>query len=308
MSCPITDDQRSVITTQTASDLYTEKVHKWMEKLDNITEVDTDSVFNFDEAEMLDQIVNGRVVCTDAASSHYIDYKSLRCSDKKIPTLSLSPTSTISRYFTKIGELPSITTADSGVESSAEMEGNIHYIESSCDVLRLPRHPTQTTKLHSTTSHRNLCNSTDHKTPECDDQLNVSNDNKLERPSIIVESDSLFNNQVNYDAMKSVEKLDDYIALANCPPRAAERHDSQEDCQEDCMVKTAERFGEYIASDQGRCDHYVTYEELLNKNYSTDEVIAGSHDTEQEPYYNDSDYITSSMLSYVHSDTGMTTT
>ena len=302
MSCPITDDQRSVITTQTASDLYIEKVDKWMEKLDDITEIDTNSVFNFDEAEMLDQIVNGRVVCADATPSHYIDYKTLRCNNNKIPTVSLSPASTVSRYFTRRGILPSIATADSGVESSAEVEGNTHYIESSSDMLRLPHHPTRTTKLHSTTSNHNLHDSSDRKTPDYD-KLNISNDNELERPTVSIETDSLCNNQANH-ALKS---LDDYIALANSPPRATERVDSQVivemTSQEDCVVKATERFGEYIVSDQSRHDQHVACEELLDEIYSADEVMGGLHDTDEEPYYSDNGYITSSMLSNIRNDT-----
>ena len=53
-----------------------------MERLEDITEIDSDSVFDFGTAEMLDQIVNGRVTCANGIPSHYIDYKSLRQNNK----------------------------------------------------------------------------------------------------------------------------------------------------------------------------------------------------------------------------------
>ena len=300
MSCPISDDQQSVITTQTASDLYTEKVNRWMERLEDITEMDSDSVFEFDASEMLDQIVTGRVVCTqDITPSHYIDYKSLRHNKRKIPTLS-SPTSVTSRSYARKGMLPSIATADSGVESSNEMDWNGTYTG---DVLQLHHPPVKVTKKQPT---RNSCNGLDHKTPEYD-KLKVSNESdQLQRPHIITELDDQITS-------KSCEKLGEYVGLevarhqGHCGYRSTERVDDQGNIemtdQNDYVPESTQRFGEYIESnavDQSHC-HQVSDDEFLQSDiescdYFSDEIMTGSHETVREPNYNDSGYITNSGM------------
>ena len=312
MSCPISDDQHSVITTQTASELYTEKVNRWMERLEDITEIDSDSVFEFDAEEMLDQIVTGRVTCTQANTpSHYIDYKSLRFNSKKIPTLPLSPTSVASRSYTRKSILPSIATADSGVESSTEMDWNSPYTDFNSDVLQLYHSPIKALKMHSTLANHNSYNGLDDRTPEYD-RLKVSDESDLERPRVI-RSYSKFNDHITFE---STEKIGDYVGLevahqGHCASESTERIDDQVSIemtdQEDCVPESTQKFGEYIESDavdQSHC-HQVTDDGYLRSDnetydYFSDEVMIGSHETaesheiEEEPNYND--YITSSMV------------
>ena len=289
MSCPISDDQHSVITSQTASELYIEKVNRWMERLEDITEIDSDSVFECDASEMLDQIVTGTVTYTQATTpSHYIDYKSLRSNSKKLPTLSSSATSVASRSYARKGMLPSIATADSGVESSNEMDCNGDY---NSDLLL--HQPVKVTKIQPT---HDSCNGLGHKTPEYD-KLKVSNETDLQRAHVMAE----FNGQIT---SKSSERLGEYIGLevahqGHCGYGSTESVDDQGSIemtdQDDYVPELTQKFGECIEpnADQSHY-HQDTDDEFLQSDidYFSDKIITGSHETAREPNYNDSGYIT----------------
>ena len=335
MSCPISDDQRSVITSQTVSEAYAEKVNKWMEKLEDVTEIDS-NVFEFDPSEMLEQIVNGNVTCKNAALSHYIDCKALISDNEILPAgiitptnISSQPSSELSRNRTVNDRLLSVTTADSGVDSSADMDGNVELTDS--DVLNLQYFPTSVKRIQSTVPDHYICNSSDCNTSTvpchylCDasdckssdyDKLTVTSSgiNRLQLTRVI-ESDSEFNDQGNASAPISTKEIGEYIGLETayqdeCLPRSMEEHDKQISVEmanlDHCMLKSTEKHGEYIgleAVNQSQ-HHRVSHKELLNfdhENYDNcnDEVIFGSHETKKEYHFNDNGYVTSSMFNNI---------
>ena len=269
MACPISEDQQSVITSRTVGEVYTEKVNRWMENLENISERDSDSaMFQFDDpSEMLEQIVNGTVARKEVAPAHYTDCKTLKpnnefpSSGRITSSASLTSPSVISRYITLKGcRLASIAT-DSGMESSAEMDGTSPHVEYSDDDMMHLHY--LASAVQSEVPDHYMRDDAEYRTSYYDKVQGSSNDiNRLQLASV-AESDSEFNDQVTNTTPKEV---DDYIGLgltceSDCVLSATEEHDNcvnlpksmeKSDYQTDCICKSVECENCNIAiTDQG---------------------------------------------------------
>jgi len=261
-ACPISVGQQSVIGLESRSDMYIEKVNRWMERMDYVTEIypdDSDSVLescSLGASEILEQIVQGRVTNNaNLAPTHFVHNK---INSNNYEALS-GPTAGSREFSTKYR----LQSSDSGVRSDScqdtEVNVNSDYTRNNSDIFQEDGYQTLVEMMRMQLP---LINHDQHE-----DKLQANNDRVVLSltEDILVIGDQVDSNSTSETSQGITNYIGSEVFTCNQThyvPSLAEQFSNcteNEDHhvpqstrkvnQDQCVLKSKEKFGGYVGLD-----------------------------------------------------------